>query len=530
MDTPTPKRFRVALSFPGENREFVQQVAENLAKPLGRDRILYDRYYEHEFSRPNLDLHLLDLYQKQSDLIVAFLSEAYQRKQWTGLEWRYIRDLIERGMSESVMIVRFDEAEVPGLLSLDGWITVGSRQPVEIADLILARLSSVRPLETPGSADLSVRPVEMAVKVAPADFQIQAVAEFEMAGEYDRAIKYVADNWSRIKSWEAYVTYLRLLEFTGGDRNGLDRAAEMEELLFGHCPEHLQVEKNYFDGRVRGQVGFRMDALSIHNRNAEQFASGDIYALKSQFEVGQILFRIQDFIGSQSALRTLSKRLDSQENADLYLRVDVSKFLATFQMLHVIFDVSGHETCLQNWTAGNYRRCLDLAEQAIRLAEESSYTDGLGWGHIVSAFGEEGRGRPEEAAAAYDRAEKILRMPGAKRSSLIYAIFYRAAYERRRGKLDEALAALKRAELEFPQMNRDPYEAEFHEQHALIALKQNTADEAAEHMREALFRYATDSGIRLRSDWPFVRRLRSVCRTYGWNLRDFFDTGKDIAH
>ena len=49
-----PKRFRVALSFPGEHRSRVKAMAELLAVELGRKKILYDQWYRHEFSRANL--------------------------------------------------------------------------------------------------------------------------------------------------------------------------------------------------------------------------------------------------------------------------------------------------------------------------------------------------------------------------------------------------------------------------------------------------------------------------------------------
>ena len=82
------RRFTVALSFPGERREFVSKVAACLAKKLGKQKILYDKYLEAEFARPNLDLHLPKLYRTESDLIVIFLCNEYSKKRWCKLEWR----------------------------------------------------------------------------------------------------------------------------------------------------------------------------------------------------------------------------------------------------------------------------------------------------------------------------------------------------------------------------------------------------------------------------------------------------------
>ena len=41
-------RFHVALSFPGEHRELVCEVAEELARALTKKRVFYDEWYQHE--------------------------------------------------------------------------------------------------------------------------------------------------------------------------------------------------------------------------------------------------------------------------------------------------------------------------------------------------------------------------------------------------------------------------------------------------------------------------------------------------
>ena len=80
---PTPtRRFRIALSFPGEHRPFVEQVADHLAAAVGRERVLYDKYHEAEFARIDLDVYLPRLYREQSELIVLFLCSEYATKRW----------------------------------------------------------------------------------------------------------------------------------------------------------------------------------------------------------------------------------------------------------------------------------------------------------------------------------------------------------------------------------------------------------------------------------------------------------------
>ncbi|MFP3941141.1 MAG: TIR domain-containing protein, partial [Thermoanaerobaculia bacterium] len=137
---PRTLRFRVALSFPGEHRAFVEKVAEGLSGELGRDRVLYDRYYEAEFARPNLDTYLQRLYRDQSELVVVFLCAEYERKEWCGLEWRAVRDLIKSRRDESVMLLRSDDTGIPGLFSGDGSVWIQDREPREVAELVLERL------------------------------------------------------------------------------------------------------------------------------------------------------------------------------------------------------------------------------------------------------------------------------------------------------------------------------------------------------------------------------------------------------
>jgi hypothetical protein len=136
------KRFRVALSFPGERREFIEQVAAILAGNLGKEQVLYDHYHAAEFARTNLDTYLQYLYHEDSDLIAVFFCAEYESKQWCGLEWRAIRDRIKGKQDSAIMPFRFDNTSIPGLLSIDGYVEVGNQSASEIASLILKRLET----------------------------------------------------------------------------------------------------------------------------------------------------------------------------------------------------------------------------------------------------------------------------------------------------------------------------------------------------------------------------------------------------
>ncbi|HKQ09262.1 MAG TPA: TIR domain-containing protein [Blastocatellia bacterium] len=136
----TKKRFKVALSFPGEKRRYVSKIAKGLVERLGPTSIFYDKYFEAELAKPNLDLTLQKIYHEDSELIVIFICKEYEQKDWCGLEWRAIRDVIKNRRDKDIMPMRFDDTKIPGLFSIDGYIDLRKRSANETVDLICQRL------------------------------------------------------------------------------------------------------------------------------------------------------------------------------------------------------------------------------------------------------------------------------------------------------------------------------------------------------------------------------------------------------
>jgi hypothetical protein len=66
-------RFKVALTFPGERRSFVEAVAIELKKRLSVGSVFYDRDFTSQLARPNLDTMLQRIHLNNSDLVVVFL-------------------------------------------------------------------------------------------------------------------------------------------------------------------------------------------------------------------------------------------------------------------------------------------------------------------------------------------------------------------------------------------------------------------------------------------------------------------------
>jgi len=137
-------RFEVALSFPGEHRQAVSGVADALAETLGQEDVFYDEFHQEELARPNLDTYLQSIYRNESRLVVVFLCAEYEQKEWCSLEWRAIRDLIKTRRDESIMFCRLDDAEIPGVLGIDGYVDIQRKSAQQVAALILKRLAKLR--------------------------------------------------------------------------------------------------------------------------------------------------------------------------------------------------------------------------------------------------------------------------------------------------------------------------------------------------------------------------------------------------
>lgn len=133
-------KFDVALSFPGEKRDYVSEVANILRKSLDNDCLFYDFDYQSQLARPNVDTLLQNIYRNHAKLIVVFLSKEYAQKEWCGLEWRAVRDIIKSKGDEQIMFVRFDNAPIEGLFSIDGYIDANIFESKQVAEFILERV------------------------------------------------------------------------------------------------------------------------------------------------------------------------------------------------------------------------------------------------------------------------------------------------------------------------------------------------------------------------------------------------------
>lgn len=151
------RRFAVALSFPGEHRDFVRSVAEHLENHFGRDRVFFDEWHEAFLWGVKGDVKLRSVYRDQSELVVPFFSSFYS-KPWCELEWSAIREiLLERRGEDSVIPIALDDTQIDGWGKNDFAARVRNRTPAEISELIVSAYNFRRP-QNPALEPIAPRP------------------------------------------------------------------------------------------------------------------------------------------------------------------------------------------------------------------------------------------------------------------------------------------------------------------------------------------------------------------------------------
>lgn len=130
--------YEVVLSFAGEDREYVEQVAAYL-KSSGVS-IFYDRYEEVSLWGKDLAEHLDIVYGGRSRYCVIFISKHYADKLWTTHEKRSALAKALAEKNEYILPARFDDTELEGIRRTVGYIDCRIRKPEELGDLILKKL------------------------------------------------------------------------------------------------------------------------------------------------------------------------------------------------------------------------------------------------------------------------------------------------------------------------------------------------------------------------------------------------------
>jgi len=138
MVDATAIAYEVALSFAGEQRQYVRDVARFLqARGIG---VFYDEFEEVRLWGTNLSEELHDVYENRADYVVIFISHEYVEKAWTIHERRSALARSVRERSGYVLPVRYDDTPLPGLPSDVRYEDAKAHTPAALGALICEKI------------------------------------------------------------------------------------------------------------------------------------------------------------------------------------------------------------------------------------------------------------------------------------------------------------------------------------------------------------------------------------------------------
>lgn len=159
----TEKPYHIALSFAGEDRAYVEKVAELLRSR--KIRVFYDKHEEARLWGKDLHSYLSKVYSEDAHFTVMFISQHYSAKLWTNHERRAAQARAFRDNSEYILPVRFDDTEIPGILDTVGYVSLHERDPEDLAILIEEKLISHKLVEPQAAPEDKATAVEIIRRV-----------------------------------------------------------------------------------------------------------------------------------------------------------------------------------------------------------------------------------------------------------------------------------------------------------------------------------------------------------------------------
>ncbi|MDX7839450.1 TIR domain-containing protein [Aeromonas caviae] len=227
-------KYHIALSFAGEDRAYVEEVANHLR--AANVDVFYDMFEEEDLWGKDLYEHLTSIYRDQAMFTVMFVSEHYVTKRWGTLERKSAQARAFRESSEYILPATFDPSvEVPGMLETTGYMDLNKKAPTQLADLMVRKLVKA-------GVKLSGRNAYSEIVKSDADYPIKSkgkigkiVADLRSYNWYTQnpAIeKLIALDWATVSADDAFVLGRNMYQCAcGGERRACSFVSNLRREL-----------------------------------------------------------------------------------------------------------------------------------------------------------------------------------------------------------------------------------------------------------------------------------------------------------
>lgn len=133
--------YNIALSFAGEDREYVEKIAYGL-KERGVN-VFYDKFKTAELWGKDLYQYLNNIYKNEADYCIIFISEAYKKKAWTQHELASAQSRAFLDDKEYILPIYIDMVAIPGINETTGHLKKSEYTISEIVNIIVEKLNFI---------------------------------------------------------------------------------------------------------------------------------------------------------------------------------------------------------------------------------------------------------------------------------------------------------------------------------------------------------------------------------------------------
>lgn len=156
--------FDLAVSFAGEQRDYVRAVVQGLGDDIG---VFMDENYEADLLGENLVEYFADLYQRRARYAAIFVSAAYAEKMWTVLERRSVMARALEQDTPYVLPIRMDDTQLPGLLPTVGYADARVKGLDGVIEILRQKLGTEAPATYCGRVPETQADIDLLLQLRP---------------------------------------------------------------------------------------------------------------------------------------------------------------------------------------------------------------------------------------------------------------------------------------------------------------------------------------------------------------------------
>lgn len=132
--------YEVALSFAGENRSYVKEVARALDRK--GVQVFYDEFEETTLWGKDLTVYLDKIYREKAKYCVLFISKEHTKKDWPQFEAQSALARAVEERKEYILPVQMDDTRLEGLTPSVKYVEAENHSPEELAELIERKIQA----------------------------------------------------------------------------------------------------------------------------------------------------------------------------------------------------------------------------------------------------------------------------------------------------------------------------------------------------------------------------------------------------